>query len=83
MKTLDVGQRVTVVIQDLSSYSGGDRFQDVPGVIVKFNPKSVNGKQWLGPAYLVQFDTPVPSEHTSWSPTTAFWFPPDDLKESV
>lgn len=71
--------RVRISIKHLPEYSHGERFQNRTGTVIARNDKSTNGRPFLGPALLVEFDQPI-DQDWSGSPITAFWFPPEDLE---
>jgi len=75
-------RRVRVAIKDVDHYAKwcGETLQGAVGRVARVKENSCCGTHGWGPAWLVEFDTPIPSWWEGGEPVTAFWFPPDDLE---
>jgi hypothetical protein len=76
--------RVRVAIKNPNQWSkpAAERLNGVVGRTDSFSADSFNGDNSRGPAYLVQFDEPIPSWHwhSAGEPVREFWFAESDLE---
>jgi len=90
MKSVAVGDRVRVAIDDPNTYARGCAtcLEGKAGVVEEISRRvrgvrqTVTEATSMGDGFvraLVRFDTPAKAWHTHQSPTEAFWFPLTDL----
>jgi len=73
MKSITIGSRVRVKIQDFDRYALGCA-ESLDGATGTVEREKNDGE------LLIAFDSPRPTWWTNQSPTVAFWLPPEDLE---